>query len=368
MTSIAVVILTVVWSAVGVLALRARTKPSPSFLRLTLTVAAGVSGAVLSWVFWSLPQTQSSDLAQIWAGSRAILQHQNPYEVVGPGRAFEWSFPLLYPMTAVVMMIPLAAVPMRWVDPLFVGLGFGLFTWAVTSRRLLAPALLALVSFPALMTMQTSQWSLLLTGAALIPSAGWLLAAKPTIGLALFTAFPRRTPAVAGGLLFVLTVIIWPGWVADWRATFASAPHIVAPVMRFGGPLVLLALLKWKRADARLLLALACIPHTTVPYETIPLFLIPRTWLEAWGLWALALLAYFAQGMMGPYESQAAYWASGAQWIVLLQYLPCLGMVLSRPNEWSSEVEDAVKLSSGESRRHDCGTVLRSALPRARAT
>jgi hypothetical protein len=230
---------------------------------------------------------------------------------------------------------------------MFVAFGFALFTWAVTSPRLLNPALVALVSLPALMTLQTSQWSLLLTGAALIPWAGCLLVAKPTIGFALFTAFPRWRTAVAGGLLLILTLIIWPGWVADWRATFASAPHIVAPVMRTGGPLVLLALMKWKRAEARLLVALACVPHTTAPYETIPLFLIPQTWLQAWGLWTLALLAYIAQWATGPYVSQAAYWESGAQWIVLLMYLPCLCTVLLRPNMWSTRSSSATPSGSG---------------------
>ena len=182
------------------------------------------------------------------------------------------------------------------------------------------------------MTLQTSQWSLLLTGAALVPGFGWLLIAKPTIGLALFAAFPRWKTAIGCIVLFILSTLIWPGWIAQWRATLASAPHVVPPITRRVGPLVLLALLKWKRADARLLLALACVPHTTAPYETIPLFLIPQTWTQAWGLWTLALLAYVAQWMTGPYSSQAAYWASGAEWIVALLYIPCLGMVLCRPN------------------------------------
>ena len=130
-------------------------------------------------------------------------------------------------------------------------------------------------------------------------------------------------------------MIVWPGWLTAWRATLASAPHVVAPVTRLGGPLLLLALLKWKRPDARLLLAMACVPHTAVLYETIPLFLIPETWLEAWLLWVMALLAFGAQWLAGPYTSQTDYWASGARWIVLLMYLPCLVMVLRRPNSWS---------------------------------
>jgi hypothetical protein len=334
-----------IWSSMTVV-LRERANLSLRVRRIALTLAIGGTAALLSWSVWSRPQPQASDLAQLWAGAGALLHHQNPYEAVGPGRTFNWPYPLLYPMTAILALVPLALLPLRWVDPIFVGVGFGLFAYGITMRRLVTPALIALVSLAALMTLQTSQWSLLLTGAALVPGFGWLLVAKPTIGLALFAAFPRWKTAIGCSALLILSVIIWPTWVSDWRATFASAPHVVAPIMRAGGPLVLLALLKWKRADARLLLGLACVPHTTVPYETIPLFLIPQTWLQASLLWALALLAYVGQWMTGPYLSQTAYWASGAQWIIALLYLPCLGMILCRPNVWSDsypEISDQLQ-------------------------
>jgi hypothetical protein len=333
--SIVLTILIVVWTGMAVLARRAHPKVSPLVQRIALTTTAAVSGALLAWVFWNYPRPQPSDLAQVWGGARATLKGANPYDAVGPGRAVDWPFPLFYPMTAMVTLFPLALVPLRWADSLFVGFGFGLFTWGVTSKELVPPALVALVSLAALMTLQTSQWSLLLTGAALVPGFGWLLIAKPTIGLALFAAFPAWKTAIGCSVFLLVTILIWPAWVANWLATFESAPHVVAPITRTAGPLVLLALLKWKRADARLLLGLACVPHTTVPYETIPLFLIPQTWRQAWGLWTLALLAFLGQWATGPYQTQMAYWASGAQWIVALLYLPCLGIVLSRPNVWS---------------------------------
>jgi hypothetical protein len=336
-------ILVVIWTAMTVLATRPHKKISSLVQRIALTMTAAASGALFSWIFWSDPQPQPSDLAQVWVGARAVLNGANPYDAVGPGRALDWPFPLFYPLTAIVALIPLAVVPLRWVDPLFVGLGFGLFTWAVTAERLVTPRLVALVSLAALMTLQTSQWSLLLTGAALVPGFGWLLIAKPTIGVALFAAFPSWKTAVGCSVFLIVTILIWPEWVANWRATFANAPHIVAPITRWTGPLVLLALLKWKRADARLLLGLACVPHTTVPYETIPLFLIPQTWWQAWGLWTFALLAFLGQSATGPYHTQMEYWASGAQWIVALVYLPCLCIVLSRPNVWSRVLcEDAI--------------------------
>lgn len=342
---VVVLLLVFIWSGMTVLMRRAYADPPPRFLRGALTLTAGLTGALLAWMVWSATQPKASDLAPVWASARALLHHQSPYEAVGPGRAFDTSFPQIYPMTAIVAAVPLALLPLRWADPLFVGLGFGLFTWAVTSRRLLNPALVALVSLPAAMALQTSQWSLLLTGGALVPVAGWLLVAKPTIGLALFAAFPHWKTAIGCTVLLALSFLVWPGWLVEWRATLASAPHVVAPIVRPGGILVLLALVKWKRADARLLAGLACIPHTTALYETIPLFLIPQTWLQACGLWTLAVLAHVGQWATGPYLSQADYWASGARWIVALMYLPCMVMVLRRPNVWS-DADQAIATSA----------------------
>jgi hypothetical protein len=343
-------VLVAVWTGVALLAIGPR-RGSSRVRRVAFTLAAAVTAWMLAWIFWSVPRATASDLAPVWAGARALLHGQNPYEAVGPGRSFDTTFPLIYPLTAVLTLAPLALTPLRWTDLTFVALGFGLFTWAVTKRGQLTPAAVALVSLPALMALQTSQWSLLLTGAALLPSLGFLLVAKPTIGLALFGAFPNWRTAIGCAMFLTLSVLIWPAWLADWRAGLVTAPHVVAPITRIGGPLVLLALLKWKRADARLLVGLACVPHTTALYETIPLFLIAETWGQAWGIWILTVLAYVGQWATGPYPSTAAHWASGAQWIVALVYLPCLAMVLVRPNVWAdgrlSEQDD---LSGSRSR------------------
>lgn len=332
-------ILIAVWTGVGVLTMR-HAKALSGFPRRTLTMAVAVTAGLLAWMFWSVPRPTASDLAPVWAGARALVQGQNAYDAVGPGRAFDTVFPLIYPLTAVLLLTPLALAPLRAADLIFVMVGFGLFAWAVTKRGRFTPALVALVSLPALMALQTSQWSLLLTGAALLPPVGFLLVTKPTIGLALFGAFPSWRTAIGCGAFLTLSFLFWPAWVTDWRAGLVTAPHIVAPVTRIGGPLVLLALLKWRRADARLLVGLACVPHTTALYETIPLFLIAETWTQAWGLWTLALLAYVGQWLTGPYPSIEAHWAAGAQWIVALIYLPSVAMVLVRPNVWSGIAGD----------------------------
>lgn len=351
--------LIVVWSVTAVVGRREAT--SHRTRRLVLACAVAVSAAALDWTFWSRPRPFASDLTPVWASARALVHRADPYDAVGPGRAYDTRFPQIYPLTAMLPIAPIASLPIRWVDPLFTATAFGLFAWAVTRRRILAPPLAALVSLPGLMALQTSQWSPLLAAAALLPAAGWLLAAKPTIGLALFAAFPRRATAIGCGVMLAISIAVWPTWIGEWRATLASAPHVVPPIARIGGPLMLLGLWKWRRADARLLVALSCVPQTTALYETIPLFLVAETWPQASLLWSLALLSFVGQWLTGPYPTVEAHWASGAQWIVALMYLPSLAMVLGRPNVTQS----TDRISADRSHTHAPETRPRAHAPQS---
>src|SRR5436309_9457114 len=93
--SVVLIVLVAVWTGMAVLARRPNANVSARFRRVALTLAVAVTAALFTWMFWREPQPQPSDLGQVWAGSRALLHGQNPYEAVGPGRAFEWPFPLL---------------------------------------------------------------------------------------------------------------------------------------------------------------------------------------------------------------------------------------------------------------------------------
>jgi hypothetical protein len=112
--------------------------------------------------------------------------------------------------------------------------------------------------------------------------------------------------------------------------------------MRWGGPFILLALVKWRRADARLLAALACVPQTPVLYEVVPLFLLVRTFREATFLTVLMALvvkivqanehaAHLSSALTG--ADYNTWMALNGQWMVWLVYLPCTALVLCRPNE-----------------------------------
>jgi hypothetical protein len=114
-------------------------------------------------------------------------------------------------------------------------------------------------------------------GAALIPWLGGLAVVKPSIGLATLAAYPSRRAIVGGAILVLLSLLVQPGWPAAWRHGLETTPHMIVPALKPGGIILLAALGRWRRADARLLAVLACVPQTPSPYDLFPMALIPAT-------------------------------------------------------------------------------------------
>ncbi len=268
----------------------------------------------------------------MWAAARGFLHGRNPYELVGPGRAFQWDYPLLYPFPAVLVAVPFAWLPLHLADALFVGAGAFVLAWTLTRRELNNPQFMVFGSVAYFLALQVSQWSPLLTGAALLPACGWLLACKPTSAIAVFCGYPNRRVAIGAAAFVLASVLIWPGWIAQWRTALSATTHMTPPVVRPGGVLLLLAALRWRRPEARLVFALACLPQTPVLYEALPIFLVPQVIEEAAVLAGLTYAAYFATVMGAPYPDMRAQMASLGGWTVWLVYLPALIIVLRRPN------------------------------------
>ena len=331
----------------------AMTSPPGRLSRFALAAILGIATAFYADWFWTHPRTEPSDFVQPWAAARMLAQGQNPYELIGPGRPFEHQFLLIYPATAALAAMPFAWAPTRLADALFIGVGAGLLAWALTKRTLANPQLWVFASFSMMVAAQTVQWSPWMTAAALMPWLGFVFTAKPSIGLAMLAAYPSRRAIIVAAAFTLITVVLWPWWIAAWLTNLPTVTHMGAPVMRWGGPLILLALLKWRRADARLLVGLACVPQTPIIYEIVPLFLLVRTFREAVALIVLTgvvgqIVLRVAQG-----SDYNTWMAINGQWMVWLIYLPCTALVLCRPNEgltfrWPKRLIDLVDVPRAE--------------------
>jgi hypothetical protein len=122
---------------------------------------------------------------------------------------------------------------------------------------------------------------------------------------------------------------------ASWLHQLKAVPH-VAPLISYTvvGPLVLVALTRWRRPEARLLVAMACVPLTPALYESVPLFLLVRRRGEGIALAALIAVAWvvWAFDPATTYDAGLAWSGKLMIWCV---YLPCTIAILYRPNVWS---------------------------------
>jgi hypothetical protein len=275
-----------------------------------------------------------ADFDQLWYGARALLTGGNPYAVVGPGRAFDFPWPLYYPLPAVLLVVPLAMVPLFVARAVFVALGAGVLAYAVT-RDGWRP-LLTFMSAAYVVSLTQVQFAPLFVAALFLPIVGVVLVAKPNLGACIAVSPMSKWLLVMslGGaaILIAGSFLAMPEWFGAWLASLSDAPHVRPYVLRPGGVLLLAALLRWRRPEARLLAALAVVPQNATLYDTLPLFVIPATINEAailalasHGAWHLALAR-----RADPTSLQVA--DANALTYLLLLYLPALVMVLRRPN------------------------------------
>lgn len=299
------------------------TKPEPVkaatpwrerlFLVLGLAFVLGLRVFLYVW-----NPDRASDFDNLYHAAAGLLAGENPY----PG-----AFP--YPLPAVLLALPFTALPLGLARPVFdilVGWAFVYALW-----RFRGPyALLALISGAYLFAMLKGQTTPLMVAASLIPVLGFLLAVRPNSSAPLWAARPRRRVAIGAiGFLF-LSLVIAPTWPKDWwMALQQDTTQLVPPILRPFGLILLLGALRWRSPEGRLLLAIAFIPQSALPYELVSLALIPGNLVEmgilAVGSWiTVAIVA--EQIQLGP---NLVDWTRAA-WPATLAavYLPMLYLVI----------------------------------------
>ena len=311
----------------------------PARLRVGLAIAAAALSGFRAFL-WISGEPRSRDFDQVWYAARTLLAGRNPYAEIGPGLPFDWPAPLYYPLTAAVAVIPLAGLARSLAAVLFAALASGLFVWAAT-RRSIAP-FVVITSASAALAAETVQWSPLLAAAYGLPWLGILLCAKPTIGFAVWLARPSRIAVIGAVVLTAIGLAFSPMWPMDWLTALrhtslareGGTPYF-APIGSFGGAFAALAILRWRRPEARLVLALACVPQTPLLYETVPLFLVPSSITEGGVLWLGSWLAALWYSSAGPFPNSFEQYKLSAEAIGWCMYFPAVVMLLRRPNAGS---------------------------------
>jgi hypothetical protein len=275
-----------------------------------------------------------SDFDQVWAGARALWESRDPYQVVGPGRVFAWKWPLYYPLPALIAVAPLGLLPVLAARAVFSGVGAALLAWGATRDGWQRLPIFISVSF--MVTVELSQWSSLYAAGFFVPALAATGIAKPNLGVAL-AAGDRSGHTMmwllgGAGVLLVISFVVQPGWFEVWLQNVRQAPHFRAPVLRPLGFLLLLAVLKWRRPEARWLLALSVMPLPPSFYDQLLLAAVCLTARESLIFAVSTVVLFFYVGFNTPqpdYASWGRLVGNGTVWIC---YFPALAMVLRRPN------------------------------------
>ena len=300
---------------------------SPSGKRwwiLALAIAFVVGFRLL---LYALIPDRYSDFDLLYYAADHLVHGVNPYPI-----ATQWfKYPLFYPMPAVLLAVPFTLLPLDLARPVFDIVTGCALVYALWRYR--GPyAVLAILSGAYLFALRNGQTTPLMVAASLIPALGFLLVVKPNTGLPLWLARPSRL-AVIGGLAFLLVgLVVLPSWPRDWWAALhQDNGHLVPPVLRPFGFLLLLAALRWRSTEGRLILAIAFIPQNTLPHELVSLALIPANLLEM-GIYVAGswIAVAVAADRMHHSHSIAEWTATSWPAALLGVYLPMLWLMLRR--------------------------------------
>ena len=301
-------------------------------------IAFATIAALLAGLFAALQFSADrphSDFGMVWFGANAALSGQDAYSHIGPGRTFNYEWPLIYPATALVAVLPLAAFTEQWATAVFVAISTWLLAFGLTRDGWYRSPLFVTGAY--LTSAKLGQWSILLTAALFIPQIAFLSVAKPQGALPILAGSVSKRAlwaALIGAVVLVAaSLLLDPHWIPSWLGAMRRTANMEPPILRLGGPLLLITLLRWKRPETWLLLTLAASPQSWGWYNTLPLFTIPQTFGESVLLTAIALLgAWYADNMLTPGSLDDLVRSVGAT-IVLTIYLPCALLILRRSND-----------------------------------
>ena len=286
--------------------------------RILLSIGLGIVAGLVAYTRLRAMGILAADLTWPWRGARALLAGQDPYQVIQPTGDYPFDAPLYYPLPALLVFLPLAPLPAEAAAGLFMAISVALLVFGLTRDGY--ERLPMLISLPFLNCLIWPQWSPLLTAAVLLPGLLPLAIAKPSIGLAAFAARGTWRAAVAVVAILALSLALLPAWPWEWLQAIRRHGGDI-PLLCLGGPLLLLALLRWRDWRGRLLAGLAIVPQ--VPYDAVMVWLVPRTLRQSL---ALALLSWGAL-VTWPVGARLGVRA-GISWMNVWVYLPACGMLV----------------------------------------
>jgi hypothetical protein len=240
-----------------------------------------------------------------------LVAHQNPYDT-----------PLeQYPLPAAFPALPLLRIPPEIAAGIFYGISSALFALGLSRNGF--GRLRVFLAYPFWAGLLAAQWTAVIPASAFFPLLLPVTMMKPQVGLPVFLTRMSRRGILACVFVATLSLVVMPRWPMLWLNQTHYYEHFI-PFLVFPGPLLLLALLRYRQRDAWLLLLASFMPQRWF-FDSFTLWLIPKSRRE---LLFTAALSWGA-GIWRWYYQPANFTQVGRLAVIFL-YLPMLLVVLMR--------------------------------------
>lgn len=230
-----------------------------------------------------------------------------------------------YPLTAAIVAFPLAFLPDPWSSGVFMAISSGLLSWLILASK--KPwRMLIFLSWPFVYSLFFAQWTPLLLCLWFSPLLLPLILVKPQIALPIvLVTKPDWRGVVLSILVVAVSLLVSPRWPWVWLEHISGYKGMLPPLFALPlGPILLLALLRWRRREAWLLLLMALMPQRVV-YDQLALLLVTSNWREILFLVSVSWLTLPALLHFGGWTSLPGGWQL---WIIATLYLPALFVVM----------------------------------------
>jgi hypothetical protein len=239
------------------------------------------------------------------------VARQNPYDT-----------PLeQYPLPAALFALPLLRVTPEIAGGLFCGISSFLLAFGLTRESY--RGLLVFFAFPYWAGVLTAQWPAIIAASAFFPILLPATMMKPQVGLPIFLTRLSRRGLLACVFVAGLSLAILPRWPLLWLRQTQYYEHFI-PLLVFPGPLLVLALLRYRNRDSWLLLLASLMPQRWF-FDSFTLWLIPKSRREI----LLTALFSWGTGIWRWFHPPTSFTEVGRT-AVLFIYLPMLIVVLFR--------------------------------------
>ncbi|MBZ5721897.1 MAG: hypothetical protein LAO03_16105 [Acidobacteriia bacterium] len=280
-------------------------------LRILISAAIGLVSGAFCWFLLLHFQQGAADFTWAMRAARYLLERRNPYDT-----PFEQ-----YPLTAALFGLPFLWLRPELAAGLFYGTSSGLLAFGVSRHGY--HRLLVFLAYPYWAGILTAQWAPLILASAFFPLLLPATMVKPQIGLPVALTHLSRRGVAACIVVLLVSLAIMPRWPALWIGQLGYYQHFI-PLLVLPGPVLILALLRYRDRDAWVLFLAALMPQRWF-FDTLILWAIPKTRRE---MLATVFFSWGA-GIWRWYHIPHSYTEVG-RWTVIFIYLPMLGAILIR--------------------------------------